>query len=92
MNFRGQALAAFFILNWWSSQNVGPGLGLGPGQALAGLAKIEGLGKVKYEGSEFFRAPNGKHSGHLNRTGWPGSGSIQVRSLLGQTAAQEVPR
>ena len=32
------------------------------------------------------------HSGHLNRTGWPGSGSIQVRSLLGQTAAQEVPR
>ena len=31
MRFRGHPLAAFFIWNLWSSQNVGPNLDPGPG-------------------------------------------------------------
>ena len=75
MKFRGHALAAFFILNVWSSQFFGSGLGLGsgsrPGQgrALAGFAKIEDLGKVKYGGLEVVRVPNGKPPPGIDRYG-----------------------
>ena len=70
MKYLGHALAAFFILKFWSSQNFGPGLGLGPGPgwALAGWAKIEGLGKVKYGGLEFVRAPNRKNPPWMDRS------------------------
>ena len=71
MKYLGHALAAFFILKFWSSQNFGPGLGLGPGPrlGLAGWAKNEGLGKVKYGGLEFVRAPNGKPPPGIERYG-----------------------
>ena len=47
MNFRGHALAAFFISNFWFSQNGRVwASSLGPGWALVGWAKNEGLGKV----------------------------------------------
>ena len=42
----------------------GPGSGLG----LAGWAKIEGLGKVKYGGLEFVRAPNRKNPPWMDRS------------------------
>ena len=71
MKFRGHALAAFFISIFWSSQNFGPGLGLGPGPgwALAGWAKIEGLGKVKYGVWDF----SGSQMENRHR-GWIGMG------------------
>ena len=71
MRFRGHAPAAFLILKFWSSQKIGPGLGLGPGPgwALAGWAKNEGVGKAKYRGLEFLRGPNGKPPPGMDRYG-----------------------
>ena len=71
MKYLGHALAAFFILKFWSSQNFGPGLGLGPGPwlGLAGWAKNEGVGKVKYGGFEFFRGPDRKPPPGIERYG-----------------------
>ena len=41
----------------------------GPGRALAGFAKNEGLGKVKYGGLDLFSVPNGKPPPWIDRYG-----------------------